>query len=56
MLPKMVATQKITGTATNDCMISREEGRYGLIISGKTDGAPMKRSNARIEMASDSIM
>ena len=56
MFPKIVIIQKSDGTATNACIIFRDDGKYGLIISGKTDGAPINKSNAKIETEVDSLI
>ena len=48
-------TKNTVGTATNACMIINDDGRYGLMISGKTDGAPMNNNSAKIETAIDSL-
>ena len=51
MLPRIVNNQNTDGTITKACIIFREDGRYGLIISGKTEGAPINKSSARIDVA-----
>ena len=50
----MVITQKTVGIATKACIIFKEDGKYGFMTSGKTDGAPINKSKARIEIATDS--
>ena len=51
----MVINQKTSGTATNACIIFKDDGRYGFITSGKTDGAPINNNKAKIETDVDSV-
>ncbi len=56
MFPNIVINQNTEGIMTKACIIFKDDGRYGLIISGKTDGAPINNKRARIETAIDSVM